>query len=242
MSRRGAPGREYLAEQIMLSQKLLASLAERSVEYPRLEELQHWQRARLRETYQDLRRQQRFRAACVFFLEQLYGGRDMRERDRQLERILPLMSKMLADEILHAVGEAMRLQWMSMDFDARLSQMLEGELDQAEYARGYRRMGEWQGRQEQIRLIGQLGRLLQRMVRRKIIRRLVHWMYGPAHAAGFGKMQQFLAEGFDSFDEMGDQAEYFVETIEMREMLALEWMEQGSDRPFAEWIGDGPDA
>lgn len=242
MSRRKHPGAGYLAEQIGQSQQLLTRLAEHPEQWPRLDELQHWQRVRLRETYDDLRRQPRFHAACVFFLEELYGGRDMRERDRQLEKALPIMRRMLPDDLLHAVGEAMRLQWMSMDFDARLSQVLSGELDQPEYARGYRQMAAWEGRREQIELIGKLGRLLTHWVRRPMIRRLIHWMHAPAHAAGFGKLQEFLAEGFDAFAEMGDQAEYFVTTIAARETRALERMEQGSDWPFAEWIGQGPEA
>lgn len=234
------PGARHLAEQIEASQTLLASLDRDPGAYPRLAELQHWQRCRLRETYADLRDQQRFRPACVFFLEELYGGRDMRERDRQLERVLPIMSRMLPDRILHAVGEAMRLQRISMDFDARLSQVIDGPLDQPAYAAGYRRLDDWRGRDDQIELIDQLGHLLHRIVQRPMIRRLVRLMHGPAHAAGFDKLQEFLAQGLDAFSEMGDQAPRFVETINQRERRALDRMRDGDDWPFAEWIGEGP--
>jgi len=235
------PGRSHLGEQIEASQALLARLDRDPGAWPRLAELQHWQRCRLRETYDDLRRHERFRPACVFFLEELYGGRDMRDRDRQLERVLPIMSRMLPDRILHAVGEAMRLQHISMDFDARLSQVIEGPLDQPAYAAGYRRLDDWDGREDQIELIDQLGRLLERIVRRPMIRRLVRLMHGPAHAAGFGKLQEFLAQGLDAFSQMGDQAGLFVDTINERERTALERMRDGDDWPFAEWIGEGPE-
>lgn len=242
MSRRNRPGADHLAGQIARSQELLERLDRDAGRYPRLDELQHWQRRRLGETYDDLRRQDQYRAACHFFLQELYGGEDMRERDRQLERVLPIMSRMLPDDLLHAVGEAMRLQWMSMDFDVRLSRLIEGELDQPEYARAYRRMAAWDARREQIALIGDLGRLLQRTVKRPLIRRLVRLMHGPATAAGFGKLQEFLAEGLDAFAEMGDDAGTFVDTIVERETRALEKMEQGSEWPFEEWIGHGPAA
>lgn len=237
MSRAGAG---HLAEQIQRSQVLLDRLERECDQYPRLDAVQHWQRCRLRETYADLRRQDRFRPACVFFLEELYGGRDMRERDRQLQRALPIMSRMLPDSVLHAVGEAMRLQAISMRFDAELSQRIEGELDQPAYARGYRRMGAWNQREEQIDLIAQLGRLLIRIVEKPLIRRLVRLMHRPAHAAGFGKLQEFLAQGLDAFSQMGDQATRFVETIVARESAALARMRDGDDWPFREWIGDGP--
>jgi len=238
---RHAPGVEHLAVQIRESQALLDRLERDADQYPRLAELQHWQRARLQETYADLKRQPRFELACVFFLEELYGGRDMRARDAQLERARPIMSRMLPDHLLKAVGEAMRLQWMSMDLDARLSQCLEGDLDQAEYARAYRRLDTWEAREEQIRLIDDLGRLLKRTVARPMIRRLVRWMHAPAVAAGFGKLQEFLDEGLEAFGVMGEDADDFVDTIVERETRALARMREGSEQPFAEWIGDGPD-
>lgn len=240
MGSKGKPGVEHLAVQIGESRALLDRLERDADQYPRLAELQHWQRARLQETYVDLKRQPRFELACVFFLEELYGGRDMRARDAQLERARPIMSRTLPDHLLEALGEAMRLQWMSLELDARLSQELEGKLDQTEYARAYRRLDTWEPREEQIRLIDDLGRLIKRTVARPMIRRLVRWMHAPAVAAGFGKLQEFLDEGLEAFGIMGPDADYFVDTIVERETRALERMRQGSERPFDEWIGDRP--
>ncbi|MDT8438244.1 MAG: hypothetical protein RQ729_04450 [Wenzhouxiangellaceae bacterium] len=234
-------GRAHLAEQLRISQDLLARLAREADDYPRLAELQHWQRLRLRETYEDLRRQPDCAQACLFFLEELYGGLDMRARDQQLERALPVMSRMLPDHLLHAVGEAMRLQSISMDFDARLSRLIEGPLDQPAYAAGYRAMAAWDERAEQIDLIGELGELLISTVRVPLIRGLVRLMQRPAHAAGFGLLQEFLANGLDAFAAMGKKAKPFVATIVEREREALARMRAGEDWPFRPWIGDGPE-
>ncbi len=242
MSWRDRPGARHLARHIAESQTLLDRLDEHAGRYSRLDELQHWQRCRLRETYSDLKAQPRFESACVFFLEELYGGRDMRERDRQLQRALPVMQRMLPGHLLEAVGDAMRLQWMSMDLDARLSQSLQGTLDQPEYARAYRRMEAWSEREDQIGLIRDLGFLLGRTVKRRMIHRLIRLMHGPAVAAGFGKLQEFLAEGLDAFAQMGDATDFFVDTIFERETAALTKIRSGSDWPFEEWIGDGPEA
>jgi len=89
-------------------------------------------------------------------------------------------------------------------------------------------------------LIGDLGELLHRTVKVPMIRRLVRWMRGPAHAAGFGKLQGFLDDGLSAFAEMGDDATQFVSTITRRETRALGLIEQGSEWPFREWIGQGP--
>lgn len=231
-------GSEHLVEQVRLSLELLEALP---ADEPDLENLQRWQRARLDATYADLASQDRYRDACYFFLDELYGGKDMRQRDRQLERAVPVMRRFLPDRLLFAVGEAMRLQWMSLALDARLAEHVEGVLDQPAYARAYREMAAWSERDEQIHLIGDLGRLLAETVQKPMIRRLVRWMRRPAEAAGFGLLQQFLMEGLDAFAAMGKDAFTFVETIETRERQALEAMQAGDDWPFERWIGKGPE-
>lgn len=231
-------GDEHLVEQVRLSLELLEALPD---DDPDLDRLQRWQRARLDATYADLSSQDTYRDACHFFLDELYGGKDMRQRDRQLERAVPVMRRFLPDRLLFAVGEAMRLQWMSLQLDAQLAGHLDGELDQPGYARAYRSMEAWSERNEQVHLIGDLGRLLAETVQKPMIRRLVRWMRRPAEAAGFGLLQQFLMEGLDAFAAMGEQAFVFVETIERREREALEAMQAGSDWPFEPWIGQGPE-
>ncbi|MEM7054332.1 MAG: hypothetical protein AAF446_07250 [Pseudomonadota bacterium] len=230
---------QHLADQIAKNHAVVLHIDTNPARYPRLNELQHWQRMRLRATYDDLKSQQRYREACIFFLEELYGGRDMRERDRQLERVVPIMRRFLPEHLLHAIGEAMRLQWISMQFDAELSRLIDGELNQPSYAAAYRQMGEWQRREEQIQLIGELGQLLDETVKRKMIRRMLRWMHGPAVAAGFGELQEFLVRGIEAFAAMGDASE-FVGTIVSREREALAAMRDGVDWPFERWIGQGP--
>jgi hypothetical protein len=237
MNERSRNGTAHLSQQVEASLALVDRLPSTD---PQLQALQRWQRARLDGTYADLAGQDVYRDACVFFLDELYGGKDVNERDRQLERALPVMKRFLPDHLLFAVGEAMRLQWMSLDLDARLAARLEGSLDQPEYARAYRRLDAWNEREEQIRLIGDLGDLLVETVRKPMIRRLVRWMHRPAVAAGFGRLQEFLMEGLDAFAVMGEQGTYFVRTIVEREHQALEAMKAGEDWPFAPWIGEGP--
>ena len=237
MSTTDRNGTEHLARQVQASLALVGRLPSTD---PALAALQRWQRARLDATYADLAAQDIYRDACVFFLDELYGGKNVNERDRQLERALPVMKRFLPDHLLFAVGEAMRLQWMSLDLDARLAARIEGPLEQPEYARAYRRLEAWDEREEQIRLIGELGDLLVETVRKPMIRRLVRWMHRPAVAAGFGRLQEFLMEGLDAFAVMGKDGTFFVETIVERERRALEAMRSGADWPFEPWIGRGP--
>lgn len=206
-----------------------------------LDRLQRWQRARLDATYADLAAQPRFRPACEFFLGELYGGRDVHARDRQLTRVLPVMRRFLPDHLLHATGEAMRLQAVSLEFDFALAEILVkvSRIDQPAYAQAYREQGSWDGRREQIDMIRELGELLDRTVQRHMVRRLVRIMRGPAEVAGVGLLQNFLERGLDAFAEM-QGAEPFLATIHERETAALEAMQAGQEWPFEPWIGSGP--
>ncbi|NBB93988.1 MAG: hypothetical protein GVY32_12565 [Gammaproteobacteria bacterium] len=206
-----------------------------------LDRLQAWQRARLQATYADLAASPRYGAACEFFLDELYGGRDVHARDRQLKRIVPVMRRFLPDHLLHATGEAMRLQAVSLEFDFELARLLQGAeaIDQPAYARAYREQGGWTERRDQIALIRSLGELLDETVRRPFVRRLVRMMRTPAEMGGVERLQRFLEHGLDSFARM-QGAKRFLDTIEARESEALTAMQSGSDWPFEVWIGRGP--
>lgn len=206
-----------------------------------LDRLQRWQRARLDQTYADLIRQPRFRPACHFFLDELYGGGDVHARDRQLKRVLPVMRRFLPGHLLYAMGEAMRLQAVSLEFDFALAAILVDvrEIRQPDYARAYRQHDQWTARREQIELIQSLGELLDRTVRRTMVRRLVRIMRRPAQAGGAGLLQSFLERGLDAFARMNG-ADEFLATIRKRESQALEAMASGDDWPFEPWIGSGP--
>ncbi len=208
----------------------------------RLDELQHWQRARLDATYADLRDDPRYRPACEFFLDELYGGRNVHERDQQLGRVVPVMRRFLPAHLLQAVGDAVRLQAVSLEFDLGLAELLAQRptLDQPAYAWAYRQQAAWDDRSVQLGLIRQLGELLDETVSRPMVHRLIRLMHGPAVMAGFGALQGFLQRGLDAFAHMGP-AGHFLDTIERREGAALEAMRAGGDWPFEQWIGRGPE-
>ena len=232
----------HLHEQIQRNQHIGGCVQDLPVPRARaLARLQHWQRRRLDATDADLREQPRYLPACEFFLDELYGGREVVERDQQLKRAAPVMRRFLPDHLLHAVGDAMQLQAISLQFDLAMADLLveADPITQPDYARAYREHGDWAGRERQLKLIRELGELLGATVQKPLVHHLVRLMHGPAVLAGFGMLQIFLRDGLQAFAEMGS-AEYFLDTITEREGLALEQMRAGRDWPFEEWIGHGP--
>lgn len=237
-----SPAYRHLQAQIRRNHAIAARVDELEVPRARsLARLQHWQRKRLDATYEDLRSSPRYLPACEFFLDELYGGRGVAVRDQQLKRAAPVMRRFLPDHLLHALGDAMQLQAISLEFDQALSdRLVEVEsITQPDYARAYVEHGDWSGRERQLVLIRELGELLGQTVQKPLVHKLVRLMHGPAILAGFGALQIFLRDGLNAFAKMG-AADHFLDTIGAREGAAMEHMRAGSEWPFADWIGHGP--
>ena len=105
------------------------------------------------------------------------------------------------------------------------------DLDMDAYCDVYRACSDKPGRERQILLIRKLGYDLDRLERKPFVNVLVRLLRGPAHAAGFGALQEFLETGLDSFRAMDDVA-YFNETIYEREWDSMERLFAGEEKPF----------
>jgi hypothetical protein len=198
----------------------------------RLAELQRWQSQRLLRSHADLRASPRYRAAVEFFFDELYGGGDPHARDRDLQRVHRVMERLLPREALRALMLAIELEILSQELDAEVAKGLPaGPITVEGYAAGYRRAGRRADRERQIELLGVIGSYLDRVVKKPIIRGLVHLSRGPAHAAGFGSLQEFLEHGLDAFEGMKG-ADEFLATLREREWRAMERVFEGVADPF----------
>lgn len=202
---------------------------------PSFELLQQWQRRRIARSFDDLNQQAGYRPAVEFFLSEIYGGLRFRERDQDMSKVMPAMTRFLPDPALLTMSEAFELQAISLEFDMDMAGFMATEkidgLDMPRYCEVYRACSDKQGRERQILLIRKLGYDLDKLVRKPLVNYLVRLLRGPAHAAGFGALQEFLESGLNSFRALPDPA-YFIETIYDREWAAMERMFGGEEKPF----------
>jgi len=197
----------------------------------RLAELQRWQTGRLLRTHVDLSASPRYRAAIEFFFNELYGT-DPTARDHDLQRVHRVMERLLPKQALHALMLAVELEILSQELDADVVRNLRpGPITEDSYADAYRRAGGRAERERQIELLGVIGGFLDGVVKKPIIRRLVHLARGPAHAAGFGALQEFLERGLDAFEGMKG-ADEFLARLREREWRAMERVFAGEPDPF----------
>ena len=201
--------------------------------------LRAWQSDRLARTYADLLDDARYRPAARFFLEDLYGPKDFSERDDEVARILPTMTRLLPVGAVHAFALAIELDCLSEQLDAALVGALrkggaaEGRLviDASRYAQAYRRCANKPERERQVALVGEIGVALDILARKPLIARAVKMMHGPAHAAGLGELHEFLERGFLAFRHMQGASE-FLAVIDRRERRILEGLFAGVPDPF----------
>lgn len=200
---------------------------------PRLAEVKRWQAARLARTYADLAADSRYAQATAFFLDDLYGAKDFSGRDEAMLRIYPVMVRTLPASAVETAALAIEVDALSEDLDRRLASVLApGPLDENSYAVAYRAAGARAEREHQVDLVDQVGRRLDRLVKKPFIFATLKLMRGPARLAGLQDLQVFLEHGFEAFRGMGG-AEHFLATIAARERQILSRLFSAHPAPFS---------
>lgn len=204
---------------------------------PWLAPLRRWQAARLAVGFADLLDSPRTRPAAEFFLSDLYGEHDFSGRDRDVARVVPLMTRLLPAGLLDALADAIELGALSHAFDLRMAEALAGEgggavdVDAPHYGRAYRAVGHPRLRRHQIALIVRVGTTLGRAVHKAGVARMLKLSRLPARAAGLGDLQDFLERGSAAFRRL-DGAADFLRTIAEREIEVSRRLFAGDPRPF----------
>jgi hypothetical protein len=199
----------------------------------RVSEVRGWQAGRLALTYADLSATDRYAPATRFFLEDLYGTKDYSGRDADMQRILPVMTRVLPKSAVETAALAIEVDALSEELDRGMARALgPGKIDEERYAAAYRRTGTRAQREHQIDLIGQVGLRLDELVRKPLVYRMLQVMRRPAKLAGLADLQGFLERGFASFQHM-QGADAFLATIAARETALMERIFSGKPVAFS---------
>lgn len=200
--------------------------------------LRTWQADRLGRTYADLLEDPRYQPAATFFLADLYGPKDFSERDDEMARILPTMTRLLPVSAMKTFALAIELDCLSEELDAaQIAALRAGQatgplaINAPRYAAAFRSCANRPARERQIALVGEIGGALDALARKPLIAGAVELMRTPAHAAGLGELHDFLERGFHAFRHMRG-AEAFLAVIDRRERSILERLFGGDPDPF----------
>lgn len=180
----------------------------------------NWQLDYLLPFFDDLHQQDGYRQALDFTMSDL-AGVGISQRDRDLERAAPAITRMLPTAALVTISVAteMNARVLKLNTSICRSLMVDGELPAKitvpDYVIACRSASSLEECVELVHLIVDLGRTLSSLVRIPVLGITLRAMRGPAHAAGFGALQEFLETGYHTFRNIPD-IHYFLETIETR--------------------------
>jgi multidrug efflux pump subunit AcrA (membrane-fusion protein) len=195
----------------------------------RVQAVKAYQQQRFARTYADLLANPRYEAATRFFLHELYGPGDYRQRDAQFARVVPALTRLFPPEVVDTVAKLARLHALSERLDTRMGEhLISPDITAQEYAIAWRACGTPDARQQQIALTMAVGESLDKLTRRPLLRQSLRLMRGPAHMAGLGALQSFLEAGFDTFRAMRGAAD-FLSTVRQREEALAQALFDASD-------------
>jgi len=183
--------------------------------------VKQFQHARFRHDYAELLASPRYGEAARFFLDQIYGPADFAARDAEFERVVPLMARVLPDDVKYTLGNLIELHLLTEELDQQMAAGLsQAEIDERSYRAAWLRVGRRADRERQLALLLSTGKALERYTRSKMLAATLRMMRGPAHAAGLGRLQSFLEAGMSAFAGMGGAAD-FLRVIEDNEARAI---------------------
>lgn len=237
--------RQRLATRLAWQQAIHDPVRQPMNRLPTLKLLRAWQTRRLADGFKDFLANARMRPAAEFFLTDLYGDKDFSARDRDVARIMPIMSRLLPESLIVAATDAIELAVLSHAFDLRMARALARRPDPMapitvqDYAKAYREVGNPRLRRHQIELVLGVGWTLDASVRKHGVFKLLRASRFPARAAGLSELQGFLERGFGAFEALGGAGE-FLEAIGHRERQASARLFAGDPDPFGDGVSRTP--
>ena len=189
-------------------------------------------------TYGDLLRSREYGAAARFFLNDLYSDKDYSERDAQFSRIAGALQRLFPQQVIATAVALAELHVLTEELDWHMASAWEhtegastaDNSDAARYIACWRTVGRNSERLNQLDIVLNVGKDLDRLTRTHGLRLMLRMMRGPARAANLGSLQDFLETGFDTFANMsgtGRSADKFLDTIRERESAWIEQLSYG---------------
>jgi hypothetical protein len=194
--------------------RTMQEIAEKAGLMTTIRAVQTWQCKRLLASHQHMYQQKRFKPAVEFFIDELYGPSDFSQRDQDIARIVPKMSKFLPEKALQSLASALHLNTLSFELDFDLARKLvDTEINRETYAKAYVSCDNLTTRQQQIDYIRTLGNDLADVVRMKGISSLLFISRKPAKMAGVLALHEFLEKGFKSFKNLGNVEDFIIPVV-----------------------------
>jgi hypothetical protein len=179
-------------------------------------EIKTFQVARLEQTHADYLANKSTNSALIFFLKEIYAGKDLEKRDEDLARFVDKMKKVFSTDTLDIITKAVTLDAITEELDTQMAIVLKPGFSQDDYINAYFEVTSKAQREEQINLVESLGMTLSAKVKNPLLYGTLKLMRVPAAAANLSHLQDFLEGGFQAFKDTKD-AKKFIQVLASRE-------------------------
>lgn len=186
----------------------------------------NWQLQYLLPFFSDLYERDGYAPAIDFTMSDL-AGVGISNRDRDLERAAPAITRMLPLRALATIATAAEMNARVLKVNIAICRCLlvNNELPvvitERDYCVACRNASSLAECVELVRLITGLGKTLKSLIKVPMIGMTLRAMRAPAHAAGFGALQDFLENGYFTFKQIPD-IDHFLGEIEGRMVEVFE--------------------
>ena len=239
MSSGGAPSsRKHAAaifrRAIARSNELHAEYLGDSGLYTSYDRFTHWQFDYILPFFTDLLGPPGYADAVDFVVSDLCGV-GVSERDHDIERATPVIVRSLPAQAMRTAAAAVELNAGALEINLAIwrallvDDELPATISEPEYCNACRRVSSYEECVELVNLAIELGETLKTLVRMPLIGGLLRTMRMPAHAAGFGALQEFLETGFLTFRRISD-IDRFLELLGRRLIDVFEHIYHSSVR------------
>jgi hypothetical protein len=188
---------------------------------------------RFRCTYRDILQPGDMQPPADFFLTELYGDHDFSRRDAQFARITDSLERLFPASVHSVTLALVKLHAVSEQLDLAMARSLihtphfsKSQLINTQtYITAWQTVGHQSAREEQLRLVDQLGSGLAKLTQTPGLRTMLKMMRKPALVAGLSELQGFLESGFDTFSQLQRSATgvtKFLSLIQTREGLWID--------------------
>lgn len=205
-----------------------------------LGELKALQASRFASTYSDFLKTPLHGPATRFFLNDLYGNVDYRDRDRQFSRIAGSLQSFFPEQVVATAVALAELHAQTEQLDHAMAKAWLRQSEETTAANRYvacwRVVGATSERHQQLEAVIRIGQELDSLTRTPGLRMTLRMMRGPAMIAGLSALQGFLEKGFDTFAGMSQSpngTSQFLSTIRTRETQWIATLFEGSSEGAA---------
>lgn len=184
--------------------------------------LKDYQIQRLKSTHANLLSSPDTKEAAQFFLNEIYGSKDLSQRDADLEKLIPTMEKVFPAAALEVITNAIVLDALTETLDNKMASQLGESFTDEEYIKVYKEQTSKEDRLKQIKLTESVGSSLCTLVNLPLIATTLKMMAFPAKLANLSEMHNFLNEGFYTFKKTKNPREFIHQLVEKEKKLLEE--------------------